>query len=240
MKLKTFLIISSLSVAISGCNGIGSKHVKCDDEKALVLVQTVLMESLEKSLDKNLKELINQRAIKDLDPAKLKLFAKNVQYSLVDSRTDHIDPDSTRTKCSIDLTVSISSDIVKKSDEARAKVNANSTEYQASQLNLDYTNNKIKLPLEYVFQPTDKGDKVIVTVLNTENLNKLISETLTYAFLKPQIEKNQIGTLAQNSNAVATTAAADAAAAAVDAAAAVEAADSYSGYSESSEDYQGE
>ncbi|RZG88049.1 hypothetical protein EXE10_04095 [Acinetobacter sp. WCHAc060033] len=207
MKLKTFLIISTLSLAVAGCNSLTSKHVKCDDEKALGLVQTVLTDDLTKSLDKTLKELIHKGAIKDLDPAKLKLSAKNVQYSLVDSRTDNIDPDSTRTKCSIDLTVSIPADLVKKSDEARAKVDTNTTEYQASQLNLEYSNNKIKMPIVYVLQPTDKGDKVIATVLNTGNLNTLVSETLTYAFIKPQIEKNQISAINQNSsNSVAAEA----------------------------------
>ena len=32
MKLNTLLIISKLSVALSGCNNFLSKHIKCDDE----------------------------------------------------------------------------------------------------------------------------------------------------------------------------------------------------------------
>lgn len=227
MKLKVFLTISTLSVFATGCNGLMSKHVKCDDEKALSLVQNVLTDNLEKQLDKNLKELIHQGAIKDLDPAKLKLSSKNIQYVIADSRTNFIDPNSTQSKCSIDLTVSIPADLVKKSDEARAKINVSSTDYQASQLNLDYMNNKIKMPLEYTLQPTDKGDKVIATVFKTDNLNKLISETLTYAFLKPQIEKNQISTINRSAANAASDAAAAATAAAADASAYLESDEGY-------------
>ena len=192
MKLKTFLIISSLSIALSGCNSLFSKHVKCDDENGLKLVQEVLRGDLEKSLERELKGFIQRGEIKDLDPAKLKLSAKSVQFNLQDSRTDHIDPDSTKTTCSIDLTVNIPSDLVKKSDEARDKVGHDRVETQAYNENVDYSAGKITMELQYLLQPTDKGDKVIAEVMGTDKMRKLVSDTLTYAFLKPQIEKNQI------------------------------------------------
>ena len=138
MKLKTFLIISSLSVVLSGCNSIFSKHVKCDDESGLKLVEEVLREDLNKLLENELKGFIQRGEIKDLDPAKLKLSAQSVQFKLVDSRTDHIDPDSTKTTCSLDLTVNIPSDLVKKSDEARTKVGFDTVEAQALKEDIDY------------------------------------------------------------------------------------------------------
>lgn len=196
MKLNNkmvFLLASTL--VLTGCNNIFSKHVKCDDEAALLLVTQVLNDDLMQSLDHNLKDLIKNGVIKDLDPAKLKLSAKNIQFSLVDSRTDFIDPNSPKTSCSLDLTASIPSDLVKKSDEARAKANTVSVEEQANNLEIDYENNKIKLTLDYVLQPSDKGDKIFAQVNNTVNTQTLLSETLTYAFLKPQIEKNQIQNL---------------------------------------------
>ncbi len=52
------------------------------------LVTQVLNDNLEKSLERELKLLIKDGSIKDLDPAKLKLSAKNIQFSLADSRTD--------------------------------------------------------------------------------------------------------------------------------------------------------
>ena len=67
---------------------------------------------------------------------------------------------------------------------------------------VNYENNKIHLTLEYVLQPTDKGDKVLALLKNTSNVQTLISETLTYAFLKPQIEKNQIKNLEASKAAV--------------------------------------
>lgn len=66
---------------------------------------------LEKSLERELKLLIKDGS--DLDPAKLKLSAKNIQFSLADSRTDFIDPNSPKTSCSIDLTVTVPSDLIK-------------------------------------------------------------------------------------------------------------------------------
>ena len=192
MKLKTFLIISSLSVALTGCNNLFSKHIKCDDEKGLKLVENVLRDDLNKSLEKDLKGFIQRGEIKDLDPAKLKLSAQSVQFKLVDSRTDHIDPESTKTKCSLDLTVTIPSDLLKKSDEARAKVSSDSVDTQALKENIDYTTGKITQVLNYTLQPTDKGDKVIAFVADTNASRKFISDTLLFAFLKPQIEKNQI------------------------------------------------
>ncbi len=88
--------------------------------------------------------LIKDGSIKDLDPAKLKLSAKNIQFSLADSRTDFIDPNSPKTSCSIDLTVTVPSDLIKKSDEARSKVDALSVEAQANNLGVNYEKKKKK------------------------------------------------------------------------------------------------
>ena len=203
MKLnnKTLVVFAS-TLALTGCNHLFSKHVKCDDESATSLVTQVLKDDLAQSLEGELKALIKNGSIKDLDPAKLKLSAKNIQFSLRDSRTDFIDPNSPKTTCSIDLTATIPSDLVKKSDEARAKVDVMSVEEHANNLGVNYENNKIHLTLEYVLQPTDKGDKVLALLKNTSNVQTLISETLTYAFLKPQIEKNQIKNLEASRAAV--------------------------------------
>ena len=203
MKLnnKTLVVFVS-TLALTGCNNLFSNHVKCDDESATSLVTQVLKDDLAQSLEGELKALIKNGSIKDLDPAKLKLSAKNIQFSLLDSRTDFIDPNSPKTTCSIDLTATIPSDLVKKSDEARAKVDVVSVEEHANNLGVNYENNKIHLTLEYVLQPTDKGDKVLALLKNTSNVQTLISETLTYAFLKPQIEKNQIKNLEASKAAV--------------------------------------
>jgi hypothetical protein len=196
MKLNNkILVVLASTLALTGCNNLFSKHVKCDDESALSLVTQILNDDLVQSLEHELKTLIKDGSIKDLDPAKLKLSAKNIQFSLLDSRTDFIDPNSPKTSCSLDLTATIPSDLVKKSDEARAKVNAVSVEEHANNLGVKYDNKKVHLTLEYVLQPTDKGDKVLAVLKNTSNMQTLLSETLTYAFLKPQIEKNQIKNL---------------------------------------------
>ncbi|MDM1761576.1 hypothetical protein [Acinetobacter sp. 251-1] len=193
MKLnKKILLMAFTIMSLTGCDKVFSKHIKCDDVNAVGLVQKVLKDNLDKTLEHDLKSLINRQVIKDLDPTKLKLSSQNIQYSLLDSRTDHIDPDSTKTKCSIDLTVTLPSDIVKKSDEARAMDNASSVDEQAEKLDLDLRNNKIQMVLSYIIQPTDKGDKVIATVSNSENMNRLTADTLTYAFLKSQFEKNKV------------------------------------------------
>lgn len=196
MKLNNkILIVFASALALTGCDKLFSNHVQCDDESATSLVTQVLNDNLEKSLERELKLLIKDGSIKDLDPAKLKLSAKNIQFSLADSRTDFIDPNSPKTSCSIDLTVTVPSDLIKKSDEARSKVDALSVEAQADNLGVNYENNKINLTLEYVLQPTDKGDKVLAQIKNSSDMQTLVSDTLTYAFLKPQIEKNQVQNL---------------------------------------------
>ncbi|TCM62822.1 hypothetical protein EC844_12368 [Acinetobacter calcoaceticus] len=190
-NIKTLtLIIAAISLA--GCNSISSKHIKCDDERTTALITQDLQESLNKSLEIKLKQLIKNGAIQDLDPAKLKLSAKSVQFNLVDSRTEYVDPDSPKTKCTIDLTTTIPSDVVKKADDARAKVNYETVAELAVKSNLDLDSNKIKLALEYTVQPTDKGDKVIVKLNNKLAMQNLTADILTSAFLKPQIEKNNI------------------------------------------------
>ena len=196
MKLNNkILVVFTSALALTGCDKLLSNHVKCDDESATSLVTQVLNDNLAQSLERELKLLIKDGSIKDLDPAKLKLSANNIQFSLADSRTDFIDPNSPKTSCSIDLTVTIPSDLVKKSDEARSKVDALSVEAQADNLGVNYENNKINLTLEYVLQPTDKGDKVLAQIKNSSDMQTLVSDTLTYAFLKPQIEKNQVQNL---------------------------------------------
>ena len=179
-------------LSLSGCGTIFSKHLQCDDESANQLIHTILKDDLNKSLENELKQLISAGNIKDLDPAKLKLTAQNIQFLTTDSRTDFIDPNSTKTQCSIDLNISIPSDLVKKSDEARSKVDVQNVESQANELGINFTNNKVDLILEYVLQPSDSGEKVFAVLKNTQNINILVADTLTYAFLKLQIEKNQI------------------------------------------------
>lgn len=229
MKLyKKILFISAAALSVAACkNNLFSQHVACDDEAALTLVNQILKDDLDKSLERELKTLIGGGDIKDLDPAKLKLSAQNINFSLTDSRTEFVDPNSPKTTCSIDLAAAIPSDLLKKSDEARAKVDRHSTETQAADLGLAIENSKINLTLEYTLQPTDKGDKVLALIKNTENLNSFLSDTLTYAFLKPQIEKNEIrikeaqkkAALAPVYDATASAEAADAAAEATYAAA---------------------
>ncbi|WP_180060066.1 hypothetical protein [Acinetobacter sp. YH12128] len=190
---KNILAIGVVAVCVTGCKGnLFSKHIACDDTEALLLVNQVLKDNLTNQLESELKSLISDGAIKDLDPAKLKLSAQSINFTLMDSRTEFIDPNSSKTNCSIDLATILPSDVVKKSDEARVKVDRYSTESQANDLGVDFDNNKINLTLEYTLQPSDKGDKIFTLVKNTNNFNTLISDTLTYAFLKPQIEKNQI------------------------------------------------
>lgn len=104
MKLIKVLAIILLSVALVACNPF-DKHVKCNDETASQLVTDILKNGLNKGLEGNLKTLIQNGAIKDLDPAKLKLLAQSVQYNLIDSRTEYVDPNSPKTSCAMDLTV---------------------------------------------------------------------------------------------------------------------------------------
>lgn len=196
MKLnKKIIAVMITAVSLSACNSMSSKHVACDDKDAVSIATQVLQENLDKTLSENLKDLITQNYIKDLDPAKLKLSAKSVQFSLVDSRTEHVDPNSPKTECTIDLTATLPSDLVKKADDTRVKLNEVTVAGYADSLGLDYEGNKIKLELMYTIQPTDKGDKILVKLKNQSNMLTLISNTLTYAFIKPQIEKNQIRSL---------------------------------------------
>ena len=139
------LILSVTVLGLAGCNSLFDQHVKCNDETANSLIYQVLKDDLNNSLESQLKDLIRQSQINDLDPAKLKLSAQNIQYVLADSRTDFIDPHSPKTTCSVDLTVTLPSDLIKKSDEARNKVDRWSVESQADDIGLDYENNKINL-----------------------------------------------------------------------------------------------
>lgn len=191
-KTLNILTLSIMCLTISGCSSLFKGHKKCDDKSANALIQQVIKDDLDQTLDTELKDLIREGEIKDLDPAKLKVTAQNIQYSLLDSRTDFIDPNSTKTTCSVDLAVSIPSDLIKKSNEAREKVGRWSVEEQASDLGLELNNYKINLVLVYQLQPSDSGEKIFAVLKNTDSLQTLVADTLTYAFLKPQIEKNQI------------------------------------------------
>lgn len=190
---KKILTISVVVLSITGCKGsLFSDHIACDDKDGLALIQQILKNDINKTLDRELKSLIAEGTIKDLDPAKLKLSAENISFNLADSRTEFVDPNSPKTTCAIDLTAVIPSDLVKKSDEARQKVDRMSTAAQADELGLEFENGKVTLVLSYLLQPTDKKDKVLAVIKNSGSVNTLVSDTLTYAFLKPQIEKNEV------------------------------------------------
>jgi len=190
---KKVLLIAMLGLTLSACNKLGSKHVKCADPTVEPLLKQEVQTQLEKSLDVNLKELIRNGSIKDLDPAKLKVMAKNLHYRFEDVRTDFIDPDSSKTTCVISFEATIPADVLKKADDARSKFDKESTAAYAFSKSIDLRDtNKVDLNLEYVLHPTDDGKKVFISLKNFAEVEKLLSETLTYAFVKPQIEKNQI------------------------------------------------
>lgn len=191
MKLIKVVSLALIPFTLVACNPF-NKHVKCNDESAVTLITDVLKKDLTQTLENNLKTLIQNDQIKDLDPAKLKVLAQGVQYNLADSRTEFVDPNSPKTTCEIDLTITMPSDLIKKSNQAREKRGEVSVEDAARSTGIHYENNKISMPLTYVIQPTDKGDKILASVKDTEKLQDLLSETITYAFLKPQIDKNEI------------------------------------------------
>lgn len=226
MKIyKKILIITISSTALMGCkNSLFSQHIACNDEQGLALVDQVIQQRLNQSLDQDLKTLIEKGQIKDLDPAKLKLSAKTISFKMSDSRTEFIDPNSPKTSCAIDLNVTIPSDLITKSDEVRAQLSQDSTSQQADSLDLFLDHGKMDLVLEYVLQPTDKKDKVLASVQNFHAVNQVISDTLITAFLKPQIEKNQIQMQEQQHLKEQRQAAVERASAALEAQQAVEAA----------------
>jgi hypothetical protein len=189
--MKNILLTTLLSISLAGCN-MFDKHVKCDDPKGLELVKESVKNSITTLLDKDLKLLISSKTVNDLDPSKLKLSLNNVKFDYQDSRTDNIDPDSTKTVCSIDLTITIPQEIIKKSDISREYYNKNNFEKQATDLNIIYNQGKIEIPLTYILQPTDKGDKIIAYIQNDTDIKSLIKDTLIYAFLKNQIDKDEI------------------------------------------------
>lgn len=190
-KKMTVLLLST-SVLVGCKTTLFSEHLACNDETGLTLVNQLIQDHLNQSLDQNLKRLIGDGAIKDLDPAKLKLSAKSIVFKTSDSRTEFIDPNSPKIRCAIDLSVTIPMDLIKKSDEARDKLQKISTSQQADELDLYLDQGKINLVLAYVLQPTDKKDKVLAEITNFNQLNQVVADTLTYAFLQPQIEKNLI------------------------------------------------
>ena len=141
MKVNKKLLLSLvLFIPLAGCNNMFKKHVKCDDQAATGLVTQVLQDDIARALDLELKALIKEGSIKDLDPTKLKVSAKSIQFTMADSRTDFIDPNSPKTTCSVDLVATIPSDLIRKSDEARTKINVISVDEQATNLNLNYEN----------------------------------------------------------------------------------------------------
>ena len=193
--MKKLVLLSCLFglPILHGCSFTGQKHLKCDDPNAIVLLQKNLQEQLEKKLDIGLKDLIKKNLLEDVDTSKLQVSAKSIQFNLMDSRTNHIDPDSPKTICAIDLTTTIPSDIIKKSDSVRNIANTSNTEDQAQKLELDFTQSKVKITLDYILQPSDKGDKIFATITNSDKLTTLLSDTRFYAFIKPQVDSGKIG-----------------------------------------------
>ena len=173
--MKKLILLSCLFglPILHGCSLTGQKHLKCDDPNAIALLQKNLQEQLEKKLDIGLKDLIKKNLLEDVDTSKLQLSAKSIQFNLMDSRTNHIDPDSPKTVCAIDLTATIPSDIIKKSDSVRNIANTSNTEDQAQKLELDFTQSKAKITLDYILQPSDKGDKIFATITNSDKLTTL-------------------------------------------------------------------
>ena len=179
--MRKFLIPLSCAFVLSAC---GPKQIECADEAALSTLKSLLEESIEEQVKKELS------GNKDLEwnASKARALLAKVTLSFTDVRTSKKDPSSTKRFCEANINAVIPGDMLDVANKVRVSVGFKDMSSHANTLGLKFEAGKATDSIEYSAQPTDDGKKVYV---ETEKKNKsvlFVTELIAANLIKPMLD----------------------------------------------------
>jgi len=185
MKIIPLFIIAG-SILLGGCDkvqNLTSGAVKCDNEVAKKLVVESFSKVVSDAATERVKNLIENENI-TIDMGKLRSTLQQVTFNVTNVRTNNSDPNSNKQYCVTEFIVKLPEQLVKDADAAREIYGESNVTQSAVLADLSFEMNQLKKDIDYLVQPTDSGDKVFVTLENSEALAYFVRDIAVDSLIK--------------------------------------------------------
>ncbi|WP_336955698.1 lysozyme inhibitor LprI family protein [Acinetobacter johnsonii] len=185
MKIIPLFIIAG-SILLGGCDkvqNLTSGAVKCDNEAAKKLVVESFSKVVSDAATERVKSLIENENI-TIDMGKLRSTLQQVTFNVTNVRTNNSDPNSNKQYCVTEFIVKLPEQLVKDADAAREIYGESNVTQSAVLADLAFEMNQLKKDIDYLVQPTDSGDKVFVTLENSEALAYFVRDIAVDSLIK--------------------------------------------------------
>ena len=185
MKIIPLFIIAG-SILLGGCDkvqNLTSGAVKCDNEKKKKLVVESFSKVVSDAATERVKSLIENENI-TIDMGKLRSTLQQVTFNVTNVRTNNSDPNSNKQYCVTEFIVKLPEQLVKDADAAREIYGESNVTQSAVLADLSFEMNQLKKDIDYLVQPTDSGDKVFVTLENSEALAYFVRDIAVDSLIK--------------------------------------------------------
>ena len=185
MKIIPLFIIAG-RILLGGCDkvqNLTSGAVKCDNEAAKKLVVESFSKVVSDAATERVKSLIENENI-TIDMGKLRSTLQQVTFNVTNVRTNNSDPNSNKQYCVTEFIVKLPEQLVKDADAAREIYGESNVTQSAVLADLSFEMNQLKKDIDYLVQPTDSGDKVFVTLENSEALAYFVRDIAVDSLIK--------------------------------------------------------
>lgn len=185
MKIIPLFIIAG-SILLGGCDkvqNLTSGAVKCDNEAAKKLVVESFSKVVSDAATERVKSLIENENI-TIDMGKLRSTLQQVTFNVTNVRSNNSDPNSNKQYCVTEFIVKLPEQLVKDADAAREIYGESNVTQSAVLADLSFEMNQLKKDIDYLVQPTDSGDKVFVTLENSEALAYFVRDIAVDSLIK--------------------------------------------------------
>jgi uncharacterized protein YecT (DUF1311 family) len=185
MKIIPLFIIAG-SILLGGCDkvqNLTSGAVKCDNEAAKKLVVESFSKVVSDAATERVKSLIENENI-TIDMGKLRSTLQQVTFNVTNVRTNNSDPNINKQYCVTEFIVKLPEQLVKDADAAREIYGESNVTQSAVLADLSFEMNQLKKDIDYLVQPTDSGDKVFVTLENSEALAYFVRDIAVDSLIK--------------------------------------------------------
>lgn len=198
MKNTAFYV--AVAITIIGLTGCSKPKVNCADQTGL----SSISEILKKEITKQLEDVKSSDGSRIYTQEPIQKALEEIGISIENIRTSKNDENTTKVQCEASLKLS-PSERLKNEAMAGAKL-LNSSENidgYAKKAGFDIEPNSYIKAIEYSFQPTDDGSKIVTTVADVKPIGDFVSDLIAAAIIKPLIEKTK-DTSSSNSEAKQT------------------------------------
>ncbi len=183
--------LTALLLVVTGCDGLpfGSTQTECGSEDAQKLIDDLLKEELEFSIQN---QLDAQKELGSYDATELENAVKRIKIALSDVRTSRDDPDSDRFACRATLSLELPDQVESKANEVRSMAEMGTVRELANRYKMKRSGGTYSTDFDYFIQPTDDGKKLFAEMDDDAPALAFLGEVLASYLLADEIREEKI------------------------------------------------